>query len=69
MNILVFQNIRFVILGEELLVKNGISLTIRPVPSQISSECGMCIEIGTDDLDTVKKLLDDCAITFQLVKI
>jgi hypothetical protein len=69
MNILVFQNIRFVILGEEVLVKNGISVTIRPVPNQISSECGMCIEVGNDDLDAVKKLLDDCAITFQLVKI
>lgn len=36
--------------AENIISKNGYSYQIIPVPSEYSSECGMCIEI--DSLNT-----------------
>ena len=49
-SILLFQSIHQVMRAENIISKNGYSYQIIPVPSEYSSECGMCIEI--DSLNT-----------------
>lgn len=50
-SILLFQSIHQVMRAESIISKKGYSYQIIPVPSEHSSECGMCIEI--DSLNTV----------------
>lgn len=49
-SILLFQSIHQVMRAENIISKNGCNYQIIPVPSEYSSECGMCIEI--DSLNT-----------------
>jgi hypothetical protein len=49
-SILLFQSIHQVMRAESIISKKGYSYQIIPVPSEYSSECGMCIEI--DSLNT-----------------
>lgn len=50
LSILLFQSIHQVMRAENIISKNSYSYQIIPVPSEYSSECGMCIEI--DSLNT-----------------
>ena len=50
LSILLFQSIHRVMRAENIISKYGCNYQIIPVPSEYSSECGMCIEI--DSLDT-----------------
>lgn len=57
--ILTFENIRQVIKADQLLKQQGIWAKIIPVPEQISSECGMCIETDDEKLPDIKGILND----------
>ena len=52
-----FQNTRKVIQAEKLCKEAQIALTVMPVPSCISSECGMCILVAESDVERVTALL------------
>jgi len=43
--LILFKSVHDVIRSEKLINSNGFSYQIIPVPSNISSECGMCIKI------------------------
>lgn len=49
-SILLFHSIHQVMRAENVISKYGYSYQIIPIPSEYSSECGMCIEI--DSLNT-----------------
>ncbi|SDB94365.1 DUF3343 domain-containing protein [Williamwhitmania taraxaci] len=57
MEIILLNNVRTVIIAEKHLVKGGFSCNIRPVPTHITSECGMCIEIKETEKNQVIELL------------
>lgn len=44
--------------GEEVLKKNSVYVKVRPVPRNISSDCGLAIECKLEDEDKVIKLFD-----------
>lgn len=54
-SILLFNNIREVIKAEKYCVKNGLEHTVMPVPTHLSSECGMCLRA---DFDNVKDIIE-----------
>jgi Protein of unknown function (DUF3343). len=68
MSILLFKNVRAVIEAEKLLVAAGVSVVIRPVPTNISSECGMCIQMSSNDANKGCELLRKKDILFQLIE-
>ncbi|TCN64500.1 DUF3343 domain-containing protein [Acetobacteroides hydrogenigenes] len=68
MPILLFKNVRAVIEAEKLLVAAGVSVVIRPVPTNISSECGMCIQMSIEDSNKGCDLLREKEILFQLIE-
>lgn len=47
--IVLFQNIRQVILAEGWCVDNNLNVRVIPVPKPYSSECGMCLEVTQED--------------------
>ena len=65
--LLIFQNIHTVIKVEKIIEGKGIFYQIKPVPTSISSECGMCIEINNIDYQKVNEYLQQKRITFQQI--
>lgn len=68
-NILLFQSIRKVMQAEKQAKLKGIPMKIMPVPSQLSSECGMCIELSMDNIPKLTKLLTEKNIIYQYEQI
>ncbi len=58
-NILLFQNIRKVMQAERIAKLNGIPMKIMPVPGQLSSECGMCIQLDYKDVHHMIERLNE----------
>lgn len=55
--IALFQTTRSVIKAERVCLESGIQCKVIPVPRDISSECGMALEIDEKDKD---RILDVC---------
>ena len=68
MILFLFQNVRTVIEAERLMVKAGLSVVVRPVPTKISSECGMCIQVSYIDTDFGCKILQEKGLIFKQIE-
>ncbi|HDP55193.1 MAG TPA: DUF3343 domain-containing protein [Bacteroidetes bacterium] len=64
--VFLFRNIHNVIQGEKAILEKGYWYQIIPVPSNISSECGMCIHIKENDYKFVKHLLETKGIAHSI---
>lgn len=69
MMIFLFKNVRTVIKVEKILVEAGLNVVIRPVPTNISSECGMCVQVSNEDAIGACKLLNSKEILFQQIEL
>ena len=58
-SIMVFRSIHDVIKSERLIKDKGFDYQIVPVPTHISSECGMCIEVTDNRLVETKIELEN----------
>jgi hypothetical protein len=67
--IFLFKNVRTVIKVEKILVEEGLNVVIRPVPTNVSSECGMCVQVSDEDSANACKLLNSNDILFQQIEI
>jgi hypothetical protein len=52
--IIVFRSIHDVIKSEKLIKHKGFDYQIVPIPSHLSSECGMCIEVNENTIEETK---------------
>jgi len=50
---------------EKLLVKAGVTCKLVPVPRNLSSDCGVCVRINSDDNETARTVVTDCGIEIQ----
>lgn len=57
--ILTFSSVYFVTKAEKILKSPKFSIRLIPTPRNISSDCGMAIEVFTDNVNKVKKLLEE----------
>jgi hypothetical protein len=55
----VLETIHYVIKGEKILKREGLTIDVIPVPRAISSDCGMALEFSYQDRDRVEQLLAD----------
>ncbi|MCE1197390.1 MAG: DUF3343 domain-containing protein [Marinilabiliales bacterium] len=53
-DIFLFQNIRQVILAERWSTEQRLDVRVKPVPRPYSSECGMCLSIGSQEGDRLE---------------
>lgn len=69
MILLLFKNTRAVIKAESIISSFGITPIVRPVPVNISSECGMCIEIKSFETFQCEDALKGASIFFKKVEL
>ncbi len=60
--IIIFRGIHDVIKSERLIKEKGFEYQIVPVPSHLSSECGMCIEVNENRVEETKFELEKNSI-------
>ncbi|NLW31160.1 MAG: DUF3343 domain-containing protein [Fibrobacter sp.] len=56
-HIILFKTTRDAIRAQRLCKRNDISCKVIPVPRDISSECGMALEIHNSDLDRITEIV------------
>jgi hypothetical protein len=64
--LILFKSVHDVIRSEKLIRTEEFGYQIIPVPSEISSECGMCIEILKIDSISICKILISNQISINL---
>jgi hypothetical protein len=52
----VFESTRAAISAERLCTTGGVSCQVIPLPRDISSDCGIALEIGENDRDAAEKV-------------
>lgn len=54
---------------EKLLGSQGLVCKLIPVPRHLSSDCGVCVRILKQDLQTVQALLREHKFLFQSIEV
>ena len=66
---LLLSSMRYAIKAEKFCREQGITCEVVPVPRQISSECGMCLEIDPDKAEQVQSRLQQAGFEITLARI
>ncbi len=56
-SIVLFHSHNYAIWADSALKKESIDHKMMPIPRQLSSDCGYCIRIKSDDAELVEKIL------------
>lgn len=64
-----FDSVHDVIKSEKIIKMNNFDYQIVPVPSHLSAECGMCIEIDNERAGEMALLLNSISIKFKMSEI
>jgi len=51
--------------AEKVLAEAGILCKLIPVPRQLSSDCGVCIRVRTDDRTTAREALNAAGLEIE----
>ncbi|MBH1939653.1 DUF3343 domain-containing protein [Mobilitalea sibirica] len=57
--ILLVYSSSYAVRAEKILRKEGIDTKMIPIPRHISSNCGVCVRIHTDDVNDALEVLDN----------
>lgn len=57
--ILLFRSVHYVMKAEKLLKRRGMKVDIIPVPREISSDCGVAIELSMELKEEALRLLEE----------
>ena len=55
--VITFDSVYYVMKAERILKEKGIEINLIPTPREISSDCGVAIELVDSRLDLVKEIL------------
>lgn len=55
--VITFPSVYFVMKAEKILKKAGINVRLIPTPREISSDCGMAMEVQYQKVEEIKKML------------
>jgi len=61
--VILFQSIHQVMKAEKLLKGRGIRIDLIPVPREISSDCGIAIELPWEATEEALRLLDEGGVS------
>ena len=56
--VITFDSIHRVMKAEKILKRENVSITLIPKPRQISSDCGMVVQIDCVELERAQEILD-----------
>ena len=65
---LLMASMRYAIKAEAFCRKQGITCEVVPVPRQVSSECGMCLEIDNERAEQVLTQLQQAGFEITLAQ-
>jgi hypothetical protein len=54
---------------EKILNQRNISCKLIPVPRHLSSDCGVCVRIMKQDVESIKTILMDRQIGYQSIEV
>ncbi len=54
---------------EKLAAINGVASKLIPVPRHLSSDCGVCVRINADEIETVRSFLQQNAILDTVIEV
>jgi hypothetical protein len=57
--VFLFESVSAVLVAEKVLKEMGINHKLIPVPKQLSSDCGVCLRVESDDQLRVEQALTD----------
>ncbi len=66
MEIVLFNNVRTVIKAEKLIRNSHFMCQVRPVPTTITSECGMCLEINSQEKEGIVNVLSSNSFEYLI---
>ena len=64
----IFKSMTYVLSAERIARKNGISCRMIPIPRNISTDCGMCISIKSEDKDILLSTLEEKGLVPERVE-
>jgi hypothetical protein len=53
---------------EKLLLNQHFVCKLIPVPRHLSSDCGVCVRVARNDMDTIKTILDENKVSYQSIE-
>ena len=56
--VITLESVHFVMKAEKILKDEGISVRLIPTPREISSDCGMSLEVQDDLVDRAREFLE-----------
>lgn len=66
--LLLFPNVHKVMKADRIFHEQNIFCRVIPVPEHISSECGMCLLVDSENMDLCTKILEEKNIQFEIHK-
>lgn len=57
MSLLIFESIQYIMIAEDILKRGSIDYSLVPIPNELSTECGMALEVNCEIIKKVLKLL------------
>lgn len=64
--VVLFRSISDLMESDLLCLTHGFAHQIEPIPSQVSSDCGMCIAISRNDAEALSQALHSRGIPFSI---
>lgn len=54
---------------EKLLINRGFACRLIPVPRHLSSDCGVCVRILSQDIEKIELLMSELKISLQSIEV
>lgn len=65
MNVIAFNSTHHAIKSEKLIKAAGMEMITLPTPREISASCGMSIMFEIENIDAIKKMLDENNVDYR----
>lgn len=66
--VILFHSTNYAIWAENELKANKIKCKMTNVPRSLSSDCGYCVEILSQDIEVAKKIISEAKIDFDSIE-
>ena len=64
----IFKSMTYVLSAERIARKGAISCRIIPIPRNLSTDCGMCISVKSEERDAFLELLEEKGLVPERVE-
>lgn len=62
-----FHSTHHALWAEEVLGEAGLTVKVVSVPRQLSSDCGYCVQLLTEDVERARSALETAGVEFEQI--